>query len=409
MAKRICITEDSKSQARVAEKIFVDRGYEVILADNGMDALYKINETKPDLIISDVEMPHMNGYDFCRTVKSDNELKHIPFILLTLLSGMKDVVRGLEAGADYYLTKPYNADVLGNMVDSILENGLVGDDGQPAARISMPTKDNSMSFDVQPQKIFNFLHSTYENLLWQNQHLSATRQELKKLNNVLEEKVREKTRFLEGEVAERRKAENALKESLENMRKTVDGTVRALATTIEMRDPYTAGHQRRVSQLSCAIGRQMGFSWDFIDGLEVMGFLHDIGKIIVPAEILSKPGALNEFEFNIIKAHAQAGYNILKGIEFPWPVAAATIQHHERLNGTGYPYGLHSEAIIMEARILAVADVVEAMATHRPYRPALGIDIALKEIVQHSGTLYDPSVVETCQLIFQRGEFSFDK
>ena len=407
MTGRICIAEDSKSQARIAERIFADRGYEVILAENGMDALYKIAEKRPDVIISDVEMPHMNGFDLCRTIKSDTELKTIPFILLTLLSSITDVVKGLEAGADYYLTKPYNADVLTAMVGSILENGPASENGTHTVKFSMPAKDSLLCFHAEPQKVFNFLHSTYENLVQQNHHLLITKQELRKLNNLLEEKIREKTRFLEGEVAERRRAENALKESLENMRKTVDGTVRALATTIEMRDPYTAGHQRRVAQLSCAIGRHMNYSADFIDGLEVMGFLHDIGKIIVPAEILSKPGSLNEFEFNIIKAHAQAGYNILKGIEFPWPVAAATIQHHERLNGSGYPYGLQAEAIIMEARILAVADVVEAMATHRPYRPALGMDIALKEITQNSGTLYDPAVVEACVLLFQQGRFSF--
>jgi len=409
MTKRICITEDSRSQALIAETIFADRGYEVVLAENGMDALYKINEMRPDLIISDVEMPHMNGYDLCRTVKSDTELKHIPFILLTLLSSITDVVKGLEAGADYYLTKPYNADVLVSMVGSILRNGPVSSNGDRAVSICMPAGDALLSFEAEPQKVFNFLHSTYENLVQENRHLLFTKQELRKLNNLLEEKVREKTMFLEGEVAERRKAENALKESLENMRKTVDGTVRALAKTIEMRDPYTAGHQRRVAQLSCAIGKQMNFSGDFVDGLEVMGFLHDIGKIIVPAEILSKPGALNEFELNIIKAHAQAGYNILKGIEFSWPVAAATIQHHERMNGTGYPYGLNSDAIIMEARILAVADVVEAMATHRPYRPALGIDVALQEIIDHRGTLYDSAVVGACRTLFEQGQFKFEK
>ena len=152
----------------------------------------------------------------------------------------------------------------------------------------------------------------------------------------------------------------------------------------------------------------MGLAQELIDGLEVTGFLHDIGKIIVPAEILSKPGALNEFEFNIIKAHAQAGYNILKGIEFPWPVAIATIQHHERLDGSGYPHGMSGETIIMEARILAVADVVEAMATHRPYRPALGTEIALKEIIDNSGTRYDPAVVEVCRALFTEKEFNFE-
>jgi len=408
MTKRICIAEDSRTQAKILEEILVKRGFEVIVAGDGMDGLYQVNEVMPDLIISDVEMPKMNGYEFCRTVKTDKDLKHIPFILLTLLTNVKDVVKGLEAGADYYITKPYSADVLGETVESILNGGKALQNGSGPASVAIEIEGRLHRFQADPQKILNFFHSTYENLVSRNESLSLTKQELRKLNNHLGEKVREKTRFLEGEIAERIKAENALKESLGNMRKTLDGTVRALATTIEMRDPYTAGHQRRVAQLSCAIGRRMGLAQESIDGLEVMGFLHDIGKIIVPAEILSKPGALNEWEFNIIKAHAQAGYNILKGIEFPWPVAVATIQHHERLDGSGYPDGLSGETIIMEARILAVADVVEAMATHRPYRPALGTEIALKEIADNSGTRYDPAVVEVCRTLFTEKEFDFE-
>ncbi len=408
MAKRICITEDSKTQARILEEILVRRGYEVTVAENGMDGLYKITEVRPDLIISDVEMPQMNGYEFCRTVKTDKDLRDIPFIILTLLSNVKDVVKGLEAGADYYITKPYSADALAATVASILCRREPDANGTGPASVAVELDGKLHQFHAEPQKILNFFCSTYENLVSRNESLSLTKQELRKLNNHLGEKVREKTRFLEGEIAERVKAENALKESLGNMRKTLDGTVRALATTIEMRDPYTAGHQRRVAQLSCAIGRKMGFTQEFIDGLEVMGFLHDIGKIIVPAEILSKPGSLNEFEFNIIKAHAQAGYNILKGIDFPWPVAVATIQHHERLDGSGYPHGISQDTIIMEARILAVADVVEAMATHRPYRPALGTDIALKEIIDNSGTRYDPTVVEVCRTLFAEKEFNFE-
>jgi HD-GYP domain-containing protein (c-di-GMP phosphodiesterase class II) len=134
--------------------------------------------------------------------------------------------------------------------------------------------------------------------------------------------------------------------------------------------------------------------------MEVMGFLHDIGKIVVPAEILSKPGKLNDLEFNMIKAHSQAGHNILKGIEFPWPVSAAVLQHHERLNGSGYPGGLKGPEIAHEARIIAVADVVESMASHRPYRPALGIEAALGEVTQHKGTLYDPDAVDACVNLF---------
>ncbi|OPY66447.1 MAG: Cyclic di-GMP phosphodiesterase response regulator RpfG [Syntrophorhabdus sp. PtaU1.Bin050] len=202
------------------------------------------------------------------------------------------------------------------------------------------------------------------------------------------------------DITERKLAEEALRTSIASLRRTLDGTVKALATTIEMRDPYTAGHQNRVAEIACMIAEEMGLPKDRIEGIRVMGFLHDIGKIVVPAEILSKPGKLSEYEFHIIKAHSQAGYDILKGIELPWPVATAIIQHHERLDGSGYPQGLSGDEIILEARILCAADVLEAMASHRPYRPALGIEKALDEIAQRKGTVYDSEVVDACLRLF---------
>ncbi|OPY78146.1 MAG: Cyclic di-GMP phosphodiesterase response regulator RpfG [Syntrophorhabdus sp. PtaU1.Bin153] len=202
------------------------------------------------------------------------------------------------------------------------------------------------------------------------------------------------------DITERKLAEEALRTSIASLQRTLDGTVKALATTIEMRDPYTAGHQNRVAEIACMIAEEMGLPKDRIEGIRVMGFLHDIGKIVVPAEILSKPGKLNEYEFHIIKAHSQAGYDILKGIELPWPVATAIIQHHERLDGSGYPQGLSGDDIILEARILCAADVLEAMASHRPYRPALGIEKALDEIAQRKGTVYDSEVVDACLRLF---------
>jgi putative nucleotidyltransferase with HDIG domain len=182
----------------------------------------------------------------------------------------------------------------------------------------------------------------------------------------------------------------------------------ALANTVEMRDPYTAGHQLRVAQLACALGQEMGLSQDQLEGIRVMGFLHDIGKIGIPAEILNKPGRLNEVEANLVKTHAGIGYAILKDLEFPWPVAQAILQHHERLDGSGYPSGLADRQIILEARILAVADVVEAMASFRPYRPAVGIDVAMKEISRNRGRLYDPEVVDVCLRLFKEKGFKFD-
>jgi PAS domain S-box-containing protein/putative nucleotidyltransferase with HDIG domain len=217
--------------------------------------------------------------------------------------------------------------------------------------------------------------------------------------------------FFEGfhqDITERKRAEEALKKSVESLKRTLDGTVDALSTTLEMRDPYTAGHQKRVALIACKIAEEMGLSKDQIEGIRVMGFLHDIGKIVVPAEILSKPGKINEYEFHIIKAHSQVGYDILKGIELPWPVATATIQHHERLDGSGYPQGLKGDQIILEARILAVADVLEAMASHRPYRPALGLDKALDELSQKKGTVYDTNVVDACLRLFVDKGFRYE-
>ena len=184
------------------------------------------------------------------------------------------------------------------------------------------------------------------------------------------------------------------------IRKTIDATVNAVTMIGETRDPYTAGHQQRVTRLALAIAEQMQLPLEQREGLRVAGQLHDIGKISVPSDILNKPGKLSEGEMLIIKGHSRVSYDILKDIEFPWPVAGIVYQHHERLDGSGYPQGLKGEEILIEARILAVADVVEAMASHRPYRPALGIKAALKEITDHSGSLYDPDVVDSCLKLF---------
>ncbi|MBU1669613.1 MAG: HD-GYP domain-containing protein [Actinobacteria bacterium] len=190
-------------------------------------------------------------------------------------------------------------------------------------------------------------------------------------------------------------------EEFERARAAASATVRAVAAVAERRDPYTANHQKRVSDLAQAIAREMGLSDERVEGVRVAGILHDTGKVVVPSDILSKPGRLSEFEFGIIKSHPKADFEIVEGIEFPWPVAQTVLQHHERLDGSGYPSGLKGEDIVLEARILAVADVVEAMASHRPYRPARGIEKALDEINSNAGRLYDPEVVRACTRLFR--------
>jgi PAS domain S-box-containing protein len=202
------------------------------------------------------------------------------------------------------------------------------------------------------------------------------------------------------DITERKRTEDDLKNTLNMLRKAMGASIQALNRLVEMRDPYTAGHQRRVSDLARALAIEIGLSREQIDGIRMAGQIHDIGKISVPAEILTKPGRLNDMEFGIIKSHVQSGFDILKTIEFPWPIAQIVLQHHERIDGSGYPQGLLGEKILVEAKILGVADVVEAMVSHRPYRSALGIDRALEEISKNKGILYDQEVVDACLRLF---------
>ena len=211
------------------------------------------------------------------------------------------------------------------------------------------------------------------------------------------------------DITERKRTEEELQQSYARLRKTLEGIVHVLESAMEMRDPYTAGHQRRVTQLACAIAEEMGLSQERIEGLRMAAMIHDLGKMTVPAEILAKPTTLSDLEYGLIKTHPQTGHDVLQRVtEFPWPVAQIILQHHERLDGSGYPQGLSDGKIMLEAKMLAVADVVEAMAPHRPYRPAHGIASALEEISQNSGLLYDAEVVDVCLKLFTEKGFAFE-
>jgi putative nucleotidyltransferase with HDIG domain len=194
----------------------------------------------------------------------------------------------------------------------------------------------------------------------------------------------------------------------EELLRMLNGTVDAMTSLCQKIDPYTAGHQRRVARLACAIAKKMGLSDEQVYGLRVIGIVHDIGKMALPDEILSKPGELNAEELSIVKTHPLVAYDILKNLEFPWPVAQTVLQHHERVDGSGYPNQLAGEDIILEARILCVADVVESMVSHRPYRPAPGLEKALEEIELNSGVLYDPVVADACYKLSSNGGIKLD-
>ena len=214
------------------------------------------------------------------------------------------------------------------------------------------------------------------------------------------------------DVTERMQAEEELKRTLGSLKKAVGATIQVLVSVVEARDPYTAGHQLRSANLACAIATEMGLAQEKIDGIQMAGSIHDIGKLSIPSEILTKPTKLTKIEFSLIKVHPEKGYEMLKDVESPWPLTEIVYQHHERMDGSGYPRGLKRDDILIEARIMAVADVVEAMASHRPYRPGLGIEAALEEIEKNKGTLYDHDVADAClrlfrEKIFQLGESAF--
>jgi putative nucleotidyltransferase with HDIG domain len=334
---KILAVDDTPASLRLLTDILKEEGYEVRSAISGELALRAAAGNPPELILLDIRMPEMDGFEVCRRLKAQPATRDVPVIFVSAVSETDEKVQGFEIGAVDFVTKPYQRDEL-------------------LARV-------------------------------------RTHLELNRLRNHLEDLVGERT-------AELRESEKKLRTSLLD-------SITALAATVEMRDPYTAGHQRRVAQLAVAIAKELQLPAEQVEGIHLASVVHDVGKIRVPAEILSKPGRLTVFEFNIIKEHPRNGYEILKSIDFPWPIAQMVVQHHERLDGSGYPQALKGEEILPEARIIAVADVVESMVSHRPYRPSLGLDAALAEIALNKGTLFDPVVVDACTRLFRERGFSF--
>jgi putative two-component system response regulator len=206
-----------------------------------------------------------------------------------------------------------------------------------------------------------------------------------------------------------RESEERLQITNENLLVALHGIIQAMGAVVETRDPYTAGHQRRVARLAGEIGRLSGMTEQAIEGLVLASAIHDIGKIGVPSEILSKPLKLSAVEFEIVKTHSKAGYEIIRNIEFPWPIAEIVYQHHEKINGSGYPRGLAGNDMLLESKVLVVADVVEAISSHRPYRPALGIDVALEELAANRGILYDPNAVDVCSMLFKEKKYDLEQ
>jgi HD-GYP domain-containing protein (c-di-GMP phosphodiesterase class II) len=289
----------------------------------------------------------------------------------------------------------------------VLVTGYIGSEVEKLSRdLAVSDRLLFLQKPFHPQEIIQYASALSSKWL--------AEQRVRALNTNLESLVFRRTQELERsnemlrqEIDRRQGAQRELQASLEAFQKIIDGAVMAIAMTLEKRDPYTAGHQQRVAHLALAIGREMGLAPDRLVGLHIASLIHDIGKISLPAEILSKPSQLTRLELGLIQGHAQAGHDILQNIEFPWPVSQIVLQHHERMDGSGYPRGLIEADILLEARIVGVADVVETMSSHRPYRPSMGLDKALDEIGTHKGRLYDTDAADACLKLIREKSFEF--
>ncbi len=364
--------EDEKIFRETVAAYFEHFGYNVIQAAAGREGLALCREHAPDAVLLDLRMPDMHGLELLEHIMKT--YSNMPVIIVSGTGDVKEAVESLRIGAWDFVTKPImDMMVLKHSVEKCLERAELIEE-----------------------------HNNYQEHLEEEIHKRTA--ELEKRSAEL----MEVNTLLKNEVRERIFAEDALHRSLEQLEKSIEGTISTISFMAEMRDPYTGGHQQRVAHLSRAIAEEMEYPYEQVQGIYIAAMVHDIGKVAVPIEILFKPGRLTELDMQYIRMHPVAGYDILKMIEFRWPIAEIVLQHHERLDGSGYPEGLEGKYILSESRILGVADVVESIATNRPYRGALGIDLAIDEITSNSGTLYDERVVEACVHVLQQKEFQFD-
>lgn len=324
-SETILVVDDNPNNLAVLENILNVEGYAVRAANSGEVALKAVAARKPDLILLDVMMPGLNGFEVCHRLKADPGTASIPVLFISAMSETDEKIKAFEAGGQDYITKPFA-------------------EQEVLARVGT--------------------------------HLRLYRME----------------RSLQAEVVA----------AVEEQAATLTNTIAALSRAIEKRDPYTDGHQKRVARLAAAIATDLGLLSEEIRAIQLAALIHDIGKLSVPVEILVMPRKLNRQEFDLVKLHSSNGREILQGLKFPYPLADIIAQHHEVLDGSGYPDGLQGDQILLAARVLTVSDFVEAVSAHRPYRPSLGVDFALEQINKGKGVLYDPAVVDSCTAIINR-------
>lgn len=486
----VLVADDDEASRYLLASILRASGHTVTTAEDGQEALEFALLNPPDLIVSDILMPRMDGYRLCRAWRSNELLADIPFVFYTANYAESDDARFAESlGADKFFVKPmdpgallgsleellnvtergdytpqvpdvnesvilkeYNARLVDKLERQLGEATRTNDEllrmtlelsttqqalssvfsASPVAIITLDAEGRVSMWNTAAERIFGWTAAEVvgqlcpldltggidcEDILAQAGGALSGRETMVKTRSGASIEVSVSADRLNGaeesrgiialftDITDQQATKRDLAASVARLSDMVDGTITAIAKIVEARDPYTAGHQERVAALAAGIAEEMGHDQDFINGVRIAGLIHDIGKIYVPAEILTKPRHLNEVEFSIVKMHPQVAYDVLESIEFPWPIADYVIQHHERLNGSGYPAGLTADGILPGSKILAVADVVEAMSSHRPYKVAAGIDAALAEIEQHRDTLYDQATADACLRLFRERGF----
>jgi len=452
---KILIVEDENIVAKDIKGSLKGFGYDVVdIVGTGEEAIRRAEDLKPDLVLMDIMLKgKMNGIDVARHIR---EHVHIPVVFLTAYAD-EDTLHSAKLSEPFgYIIKPFEDAELHSTIQmavyryemerrlkereqwlttilrSISDAVIVTDDSgkvtfmNPVAETLTAYEQTEALgrnvFDIYriiDDKNFGTTDQMIQDRIKTEMFIQRANQLLVSKNNDIVPVDTTQTNLVDTrdrvsgsvvvirDITKKLEAEAKTVETLEKLRMAMGGMIQAMAYTVEKRDPYTAGHQRRVADLARTIGTEMKLAEDRVDGIRLAGVIHDVGKIAIPSEILSKPGKLTDLEYNLVKKHPEVGYDILRNIDFPWPIADIVMQHHERMDGSGYPRGIEADDIMLEARIIAVADVVEAMASHRPYRAALGVDKALAEIETEKGKKYDPDVAEVCLELFKTKKFDF--
>jgi PAS domain S-box-containing protein/putative nucleotidyltransferase with HDIG domain len=444
----ILLVEDDRITSKLIQKYILDIGYYLAGAvASGEEAVSIINEKEPDLVLMDINLE--GKLDGIESAKSINSSISVPFVYITSSSDYSTIERAKEGNAYGFIIKPFNkkdlraaiemallrhqmeskvkenenrvSTILNSIIDAVIvvdESGDIDYINAAAGRMLNLDKEDILGKPIaetvrlgsDPKEGDNAFFPMSMNYIEFNNYLSAggkqipvdfTSTPLRMGNGRLNGAV-----LVVRDITQQVEYDRRIQESMDTLTRAMYGTVEAITKTVETRDPYTAGHQKKVADIAKEIAKDMGLSRDIIESVNLAGQIHDLGKIAIPSEILNKPGRINEIEFALIKTHSEMGYEIMKNIDFPWPIADIVLQHHEKIDGSGYPRGLKGDDILIQARIIAVADVLEAMASHRPYRAALGIDAAFAELQKNSGTHFDPDVVDSCIRIFKEKGFT---